>query len=148
MVKHMKDTELVPIRLKTAAESLDDLAKDLERDVIAAFGRGMHPFTQSTAGNHPDRPAPSGVRSGANDTWTNPLGTSDGAETYFQALDDCRDSANKDAAALLAELRTMADLLRTVRTAYLTNESEVTKQFVDTRFTQLDKNNPADRSPS
>jgi hypothetical protein len=143
MAKHMEDTELVPIRLKKAAESLDDLAKDLERDVIGAFGRAMHPFTQSTAGNHADRPAPSGVRSGANDTWTNPLGTSDGAETYFQALDDCRDSANKDAAALLAEIRTMADLLRTVRGTYLTNEAQVTKQFVDAQFTLLQKNNPA-----
>jgi hypothetical protein len=146
MADHLSETDVIPVHLQLAAGQLDDLAKTLEKDVIGAFGRAMHPFTESTAGNHPDRPASSGVRSGADDTWTNPLGTSDGAETYFQVLDNCRDSANKDAAALLAELRTMADLLRTVRSTYLTNEAQVTKQFVDTHFTQLTNQPPASTS--
>lgn len=143
MTDHLNTTDVVPLSLQVAAKHLDDLASDLQRDVIGPFGRGMHPFTETTAGGHPGQPTASGVRSGANAAWTNPLGTSDGAETYFQALDNCRDAANEDAAALLAELHTMADLLRTVRTAYLTNESEVTKQFIDTQFTQLHKNDPA-----
>jgi hypothetical protein len=42
----------------------------------------------------------------------------------------------------------MADLLRTVRTAYLTNEAEVTKQFVDAQFTLLHRNDPATGAPS
>lgn len=142
MTKHMKQTDVVPVHLQLAARDLDNLAKTLERDVTGAFGRGMHRFTESSAGNYHDGSTPAGVRSGADRSWTNPLGTSDGAETYFQVLDDCRDSANKDAAALLTEMRAMAGLLRTVCGTYLKNEDEVTKQFVNNQFSSLLKNPP------
>lgn len=129
MTDHLNTNDVVPLDLQLAAAHLDDLAQALQRDVLTPFGRGMHPFTESAAA-------------------TNPLGTSDGAETYFQALDNCRDAANRDAGSLLSELHTMAQLLRAVRTAYLTNESEVTTQFVNAQYALLHKQPPPAGSPS